>query len=62
MDISEKITDLKKHHKKEMLDYSEQIRNYVKDYGNDNSDYLIHRINMSSYHRGAYNTLIELEK
>ena len=45
-----------------MAGYSKECRDYVDRYGNDNCDYLNHRITMSNYHRGAVNALIELER
>jgi len=57
-----KIAELKEKHHKELTSYGDQVKEYVDQYGNDNSDYLTHRRNMCHYHRGAYNALIEVEK
>lgn len=58
----DKITKAKAHHKKELDMYTENIRDYINQYGSKNCDYLSHRCEMVSYHRGAWNALNELEK
>lgn len=56
------IDKLKSEHEKEMRMYSSDINKYMNEYGEDKSDYLICRMQMLNYHRGAYNVLIRLEK
>ena len=59
---NQNLQKLKAKHKLEMENYSQQVREYVNEYSNDNCDYLTYRRDMSIYHRGAWNALNELEK
>lgn len=54
------IEKAKNNYKNHLESYGKEIRQYIDKYGNDNSDYLIHRRLMESYHRGAFNALNEL--
>lgn len=58
----ERIFVLKDTHQKLMTEYSHEIKDYLRMYGDDGSDYIRHRQCMMNYHRGAYNVLVELEK
>lgn len=55
-----KIERLTKHHLKELDFYSEQVEDYLEKYGNDKSDYLIHRLRLKEYHSGALSVLNSL--
>ena len=57
-----KLNTLKLHYQRELEYYSSQVCEYVEQYGDDGCDYLNHRRSMTSYYRGAYNALIELER
>jgi hypothetical protein len=50
----------KEKHRIKMEAYAVEVREYVGRHGNDQCDYLRHRILMESYHRGAWNALNEL--
>ena len=56
------IEKLKQEHQDEMNNYDSQTRQFLDEYGYKECDYLSHRRNMSNYHRGAVNVLIELER
>jgi len=59
------MDDLKKDkekHRLAMEKYAEQVREYIQENGNDNSEYLIYRRLMESYHRGAWNALNSVER
>ena len=57
-----KIEKKKEYYKEQMESYNLEVRTYIETYGNDNSEYLIHRRLMSQYYRGCVNALIELLK
>lgn len=57
-----KIDKLKSEYQIALDKYSKIVREYVQEYGIDNSDYLIHRRLMEQYYRGKYNALCELEE
>jgi len=56
----DKIEELRDKYNKELSWYRAQYDAYIQDYGEDKSDYLIHRINMIQYYRGAIAALTEL--
>lgn len=46
--------------KSKMLGYSEEIRNFRKEHGSYDCDYLRYRIEMELFHRGRVNLLMDL--
>ena len=58
----ENLIKLKEKHKKEMDMYAQNIRDHISKYGEAPCDYLLHRLRMESYHRGAWNALNEFER
>ena len=56
------INKLKYQHSKEMDVQAKEVREFIDDNGYLLCEYLLHRLRMQEYHRGALNALIELEK
>lgn len=55
------LIELKNAHESRMKIYAENIREHIAEYGPTPCDYLHHRQMMESYHRGAYNAILEVE-
>lgn len=49
------------YHTTELDNYKNQITEYITRYGNDKSDYLLHRIYQICFHRGAIGVLDKLK-
>lgn len=60
--MKDKIKKLKEYHKRSMDMYNKEKSEYIENYGNRLTDFLVHRLRMSAYHRGAWNVLNDLEK
>lgn len=60
--IANQIRVSKDYHQTWIDLYSENIRDHIEEYGEAPCDYLSHRLQMVSYHRGAWNALNELER
>lgn len=62
MNIDQKIALLKDKHNSELGKFSKNARDHVEKYGANRCDYLNHQIEMSNYHRGAWNALNEIQR
>lgn len=62
MENEKKLEELKEEYRVKLEEYSNHIRSHIDRYGDTPCDYLQHRRDMANYYRGAYNSLIELER